>query len=98
MLLEKNDYEHAANKTDMITGHIKELRGVLKYNETMADPTSWRAGGSADHYFEPADLEDLITYLKSVPVHDPLLSTASALSYCSRNRCLLGTVIALNRA
>jgi UDP-N-acetylmuramate dehydrogenase len=98
MLLEKNDYEHAANKTDMITGHIKELRGVLKYNEPMADHTSWRAGGSADHYFEPADLEDLITYLKSVPADKQLLWVGLGSNLLVRDGGFRGSVIALNRA
>ncbi len=97
MLLETNDYAHAA-ETDMVTGHMKELRGVLKHDEPMADHTSWRAGGKADHYFEPADLEDLIGYLKSVPADEQLLWVGLGSNLLVRDGGFRGSVIALNRA
>ena len=39
------------------------VRGILKFNEPMGKHTTWRAGGAADEYFEPADLDDLCHYL-----------------------------------
>ncbi len=41
------------------------MRGVLKYNETLAPYTSWRIGGLADRYFRPADTADLSDFLKT---------------------------------
>lgn len=98
MLLEKNDYAHAAGETDMITGHMEELRGVLKHDESMAGHTSWHAGGKADHYFEPADLEDLIGYLKSVPADEQLLWAGLGSNLLVRDGGFRGSVIAMNRA
>lgn len=74
------------------------MRGVLKYNEPMANHTSWRAGGKADHYFEPADLEDLIGYLKSVPADEQLLWVGLGSNLLVRDGGFRGSVIALNRA
>ncbi|HSH43286.1 MAG TPA: UDP-N-acetylmuramate dehydrogenase [Arenicellales bacterium] len=39
-------------------------RGKLLYDEPMARHTSWRAGGPADLYFVPEDLDDLLDFLR----------------------------------
>jgi len=41
-----------------------EPRGKLLYDEPMAGHTSWRVGGPADLYFAPADLDDLVAFLR----------------------------------
>lgn len=40
-------------------------RGTLLYDEPMARHTSWRVGGPADLYFQPADLQDLVDFLRT---------------------------------
>ncbi|MDZ7842969.1 MAG: UDP-N-acetylmuramate dehydrogenase [Gammaproteobacteria bacterium] len=42
-----------------------EPRGRLLYDEPLADHTSWRTGGPADLYFAPADLQDLLDFLRA---------------------------------
>lgn len=49
-----------------------QLRGKLLKNESLANYTSWRTGGHADYVFIPADLEDLSTFLSSIPSTIPL--------------------------
>lgn len=41
-----------------------EPRGRLLYDEPMSRHTTWRAGGPADLYFAPADLDDLVDFLR----------------------------------
>lgn len=41
-----------------------EPRGQLLYDEPMSRHTSWRTGGPADLYFAPADLQDLVDFLR----------------------------------
>lgn len=41
-----------------------EPRGRLAYDEPMSRHTSWRVGGPADLYFAPADLQDLVDFLR----------------------------------
>ncbi|MBS1269120.1 MAG: UDP-N-acetylenolpyruvoylglucosamine reductase [Gammaproteobacteria bacterium] len=41
-----------------------EPRGKLLYGEPMCRHTSWRVGGPADLYFAPADLQDLLDFLR----------------------------------
>ena len=44
-----------------------QLRGELKHNEPMSGYTSWRVGGPADMCYRPADLDDLIVFLQTLP-------------------------------
>lgn len=43
------------------------LRGELRFDEPMARHTSWRVGGRADLFFQPADLEDLQSFMRIYP-------------------------------
>ncbi len=43
------------------------LRGELKMNEPLARHTSWRVGGPAARYFQPADIDDLALFLSQLP-------------------------------
>ena len=52
---------------------VPALRGVLRLDEPMAKHVSWRAGGRARTFFQPADLEDLQAFLASRPAGEPLL-------------------------
>ena len=39
------------------------IRGRIRHNEPMSRHTSWRVGGPADIYFQPADAQDLADFL-----------------------------------
>jgi len=43
------------------------VRGLLRHDEPLAKYTSWRVGGPADIYFEPADIADLQQFLNALP-------------------------------
>jgi len=45
---------------------LSDQRGKLSYNESMARHCSWRSGGKADVYYEPADKQDLSLFLNSL--------------------------------
>lgn len=49
-----------------------ELRGHLLRNESMARHCSWRAGGMADLYYEPADKQDLAVFVQTVAADQPI--------------------------
>lgn len=49
-----------------------DLRGELKVNEPLSRHTSWRVGGPAARYFQPADIEDLAFYLSSLPADEEI--------------------------
>ncbi|MBI3045166.1 MAG: UDP-N-acetylmuramate dehydrogenase [Betaproteobacteria bacterium] len=69
------------------------MRGDLRLNEPMARHTSWRAGGAAERAFFPADLDDLVVFLRALPRDEPVHVTGLGSNLLVRDGGLLGTVI-----
>lgn len=67
-------------------------RGAYRRNESLARHCSWRCGGLADYYFEPADRDDLTSFLADNGV-DPLLWLGLGSNVLIRDGGLRGTVI-----
>jgi UDP-N-acetylmuramate dehydrogenase len=78
--------------------NFKELRGELRRDEPMARHVSWRAGGRADRFFAPADLQDLSGFLKKNPKGEPLLFIGLGSNLLVRDGGFRGTVVALHSA
>ncbi|MEJ2652219.1 MAG: UDP-N-acetylenolpyruvoylglucosamine reductase [Gammaproteobacteria bacterium] len=57
----------------MAAEHQAALRGRLRHDESMARHVSWRTGGPARTFYEPADAGDLAVFLKQLPADEPLL-------------------------
>ena len=82
--------------TDMIDSLvINNVRGELKYDEPMSRYTSWRVGGPADHFFNPADVDDLKNFLQLVPGNEPLVWIGLGSNLLVRDGGIRGTVITL---
>lgn len=73
------------------------VRGERRRHEPMGRHCSWRAGGAADRWFEPADREDLVTFMRAVPHDEPLLWLGLGSNLLVRDGGLRGTVIATGR-
>lgn len=73
-------------------------RGLLIENEPLSRHTSWRVGGPARRYFEPADREDLIAFVRSLPQGEPLLWLGLGSNLLVRDGGWPGTVISLHNA
>lgn len=71
-------------------------RGVLRHDEPMARHTSWRVGGPADRYFEPADRADLIEFVRALPANERLLWVGLGSNLLVRDGGVRGTVIGLH--
>ncbi|PVZ71870.1 UDP-N-acetylmuramate dehydrogenase [Pelagibaculum spongiae] len=75
-----------------------ELRGKLQENHSLAAHTSWRVGGAAQRYYQPADLADLQVFLSQLPEDEPLFWLGLGSNILVRDGGFKGTVIAtLNR-
>lgn len=74
------------------------VRGQVRFDEPMALHTSWRAGGCADVYFEPADLEDLCYFLRSYADNRSLLWVGLGSNLLVRDGGFRGIVIAYSHA
>jgi len=75
------------------TLQFKALRGQLRRDEPMARHVSWRAGGSADRFYIPADLDDLSAFLAQLPEGEPLLFVGLGSNLLVRDGGWRGTVI-----
>src|SRR5687768_1796220 len=69
------------------------LRGELRLREPMARHTSWRAGGAAERSYAPADLDDLVAYLRRLPPAEAVHMTGLGSNLLVRDGGLRGTVI-----
>mgnify|MGYP001819093797 FL=1 len=78
----------------MAAKQTNELRGTLRQQESMARHTSWRAGGAAEVFYQPADIDDLAIYLRSLSVEEPLYWIGLGSNLLVRDGGLNGTVIA----
>ncbi|MFP5305097.1 MAG: UDP-N-acetylmuramate dehydrogenase [Gammaproteobacteria bacterium] len=75
-----------------------QLRGRLLRDEPMARHTSWRVGGPADRYYEPADRDDLIAFVQTLAEGEPVLWLGLGSNLLVRDGGWHGTVIALHGA
>jgi UDP-N-acetylmuramate dehydrogenase len=75
---------------------LQKLRGILKRNEPMSRHVSWRAGGRASVFYQPADTEDLAAFLKHLPASEPVLFVGLGSNLLVRDGGFGGTVIALH--
>ncbi len=77
---------------------LSNQRGTLRYNESMAGHCSWRTGGKADIYYEPADKEDLALFLKDLNEQESITWVGLGSNLLVRDGGLRGVVISvLNR-
>jgi len=72
----------------------KTLRGTLRHDEPMTKHTSWRVGGKADHYYQPADIEDLALYLSGLDSDEPVTWVGLGSNLLVRDGGIRGSVIA----
>lgn len=74
------------------------LRGTLRHGVDMRKHTSWRAGGVAQRVYQPADLDDLLMFLRSLPADEPLIAVGLGSNLLVRDGGLRGTVLLLHGA
>src|SRR3989338_3437977 len=75
-----------------------ELRGTLRQQVDMRKHTSWRAGGAAEHMYQPADLDDLLVFLRCMPADEPLHVVGLGSNLLVRDGGLRGMVLLLHGA
>jgi UDP-N-acetylmuramate dehydrogenase len=84
------------NMTELANIADTPLRGKLRLQEDMSRHTSWRAGGKAERMYQPADLDDLLVYLRSLPADEPLYAVGLGSNLLVRDGGLRGTVLMLH--
>ena len=80
------------------TLQFQELRGQLRSDEPMSRHVSWRAGGTADRFYVPADLDDLGTFLRQLPSEEPVLFVGLGSNLLVRDGGFRGTAVLTHSA
>lgn len=71
-----------------------EPRGVLRHDEPMSRHTTWRVGGPARVWYQPADLEDLAAFLSGLPEGEEIVWVGLGSNLLVRDGGIPGVVIA----
>lgn len=69
------------------------LRGKLRHNEPMSEHTSWRVGGPAQWFYEPADVADLARFMPQLPNDIPVFWLGLGSNLLVRDGGIAGVVI-----
>jgi UDP-N-acetylmuramate dehydrogenase len=72
------------------------LRGRLTHDASLAKYTSWRAGGTADTLYVPADRDDLARFVAQLPAGEPVLAIGLGSNTLVRDGGVRGTVIVMH--
>jgi UDP-N-acetylmuramate dehydrogenase len=86
-------HDYRMSEIDMAGGGAPVLRGHFLYNEPMKKHVSWRAGGVAQRVYIPADLDDLIWLVRSVPMHEDIHLLGLGSNLLVRDGGVMGVVI-----
>ncbi|MBU0689454.1 MAG: UDP-N-acetylmuramate dehydrogenase [Gammaproteobacteria bacterium] len=81
------------NMSEPTQFNTEVLRGELLHDEPMSRHVSWRAGGVAQHVYQPADLADMQTFLQQVPADEPLMAVGLGSNLLVRDGGFRGTVL-----
>jgi UDP-N-acetylmuramate dehydrogenase len=74
------------------------LRGVLRANEPMSRHVSWRAGGNARVFYQPADVLDLAEFLRTREPAEPVLFLGLGSNLLVRDGGFPGAVVFTHHA
>ncbi|CAG0124867.1 UDP-N-acetylmuramate dehydrogenase [Rhodocyclaceae bacterium] len=77
---------------------VDGLRGTLRHDVDMSRHVTWRAGGRADRVYQPADLADLLIFLRTLPADEPVVAVGLGSNLLVRDGGLRGTVLLLHAA
>jgi UDP-N-acetylmuramate dehydrogenase len=89
-------HDYRISEMDLGGGAAPVLRGHFLYNEPMKRHVSWRAGGTAQRVYVPADLEDLTWLVRSVPAREDIHMVGLGSNLLVRDGGVSGVVILLH--
>ena len=77
---------------------MTQLRGVLRENEPMSRHVSWRSGGRARVFYQPADVLDLAAFLRTRDAREPVLFVGLGSNLLVRDGGFPGAVVFTHHA
>ena len=82
---------------DNLAALLPDLRGTLTPDASLAEITWFRVGGPADYLYRPADEDDLVYFLKTIPSDLPVTVIGLGSNTLIRDGGVAGVVIRLGR-
>ena len=70
------------------------VRGILLHHEPMSRHCSWRTGGTAELFFQPADVEDLVEFCRQIDAAQAITWLGLGSNVLVRDGGITGAVIA----
>ena len=74
------------------------VRGTLKPDAPLAPLVWFKSGGAAETLFEPADVEDLVAYVRSLDAGVPVMALGLGSNLIVRDGGVAGVVVRLGKA
>ena len=84
------------SELNKLTPNSSALRGEMRIHESMKKHTSWRVGGAAERFYIPADLADLVQFLRGLPPAEPVHMVGLGSNLLVRDGGVRGTVVLLH--
>jgi UDP-N-acetylmuramate dehydrogenase len=78
--------------------HPQLLRGALRHDEPMSKHVTWRAGGRAKTFYQPAGLADLCAFLRTLGASEPVMFLGLGSNLLVRDGGFDGTVVFTHHA
>ena len=75
-----------------------DLRGEMRLDEPMSRHVSWRAGGRAKVFYQPADVLDLAAFLRSRSREEPVLFVGLGSNLLVRDGGFAGSIVFTHHA
>ena len=88
----------AARNMERLIDQLPQVRGTLTAEVPIARLTWFRVGGNAEVLFEPADQEDLQTFLKALPTEVDVTVLGGASNLIIRDGGISGITLRLGRS
>jgi UDP-N-acetylmuramate dehydrogenase len=83
---------------EMSVATVPQVRGKLTENAPLAPLVWFKSGGSAQYLFEPADEEDLVSFLRDLDPQVPVMALGLGSNLIVRDGGVPGVVVRLGKA
>jgi UDP-N-acetylmuramate dehydrogenase len=77
---------------------MPSVRGKLTFNAPLAPLVWFKSGGAAEWLFEPADVEDLVDFLRELDPQIPVMALGLGSNLIVRDGGVAGVVVRLGKA
>ena len=97
-MAERGSTRWCAGEEEVSVTTATAVRGKLKPDAPLAPLVWFKSGGAAETLFEPADVEDLVAYVRSLDAGVPVMALGLGSNLIVRDGGVTGVVVRLGKA